>query len=210
MSSSIDEKNKIDKLLFDLNKAILSKKREVKKRLKEFKKNKNLFSELCFCILTANYSASGGIKIQKSISNFSALSEDKLAKKLKRLGHRFPNTRANYIFCAGLKKDEIEKIDNISGSENKREWLVKNILGLGYKEASHFLRNIGYFDVAIIDKHILSILSGYKIINAPKILTRARYIEIENILKKIAESKNMSLGELDLYLWYMKTGKILK
>ncbi|GAJ17855.1 unnamed protein product, partial [marine sediment metagenome] len=29
-----------------------------------------------------------------------------------------------------------------------REWVVKNFKGLGYKEASHFLRNIGYKNFA--------------------------------------------------------------
>jgi len=35
------------------------------------------------------------------------------------------------------------------------EWLVKNLTGLGYKEAGHFLRNIGSGKIAILDRHIL-------------------------------------------------------
>jgi N-glycosylase/DNA lyase len=37
-----------------------------------------------------------------------------------------------------------------------------------------------------------------------------KYLEIENFLMKIAKKLNLSLAELDLYLWYIETGKILK
>ena len=80
------------------------KKSEIKEiidsRIKEFselgKSSINeIFKELCFCLLTANFSAQGGIKIQKEINNgFLTLSETELAKKLSELGHRFPNARA--------------------------------------------------------------------------------------------------------------------
>jgi len=43
-----------------------------------------------------------------------------------------------------------------------------------------------------------------------KSLNKNKYLEAENILKKIAEKTNLSLGELDLYLWYLETGKVLK
>jgi N-glycosylase/DNA lyase len=35
-------------------------------------------------------------------------------------------------------------------------------------------------------------------------------MEIEKILKTIATQTNLTLAELDLYLWYMETGKIFK
>jgi len=37
-----------------------------------------------------------------------------------------------------------------------------------------------------------------------------KYLEIENLLREIAKETNLHLGELDLYLWYMETGKVLK
>ncbi len=37
-----------------------------------------------------------------------------------------------------------------------------------------------------------------------------KYLEIEKKLKKLAEQCSISLGELDLYLWYLETGKVLK
>lgn len=179
----------------------------VRQRIKEFrqlgkKSKKEIFKELCFCIITANYSAAGGIKIQKAIGDgFLTLSEEQLAKRLKELGHRFPNTRAKYIVEARKKINELKL---------NRDWLVKNIKGIGMKEASHFLRNIGFNDYAIIDFHIIDILARNGLIEKPKTLTRKRYIEIENVLRKLAKKLNLTLAELDLYLWYLETGKILK
>ena len=96
-------------------------------------------------------------------------------------------------------------------SKEKREFLVKNIKGLGYKEASHFLRNTGSFDLAILDRHVLNLLveNGF-LKEKPKTLGKKQYLEIEEILGKMSKKLKMTQAELDLYLWYMKTGKILK
>src|SRR3989344_2883919 len=199
------------------------KKSEIKEiidsRIKEFselgKSSINeIFKELCFCLLTANFSAQGGIKIQKEINNgFLTLSEIDLAKKLSELGHRFPNARAKYIFLAREKINGLKKIlESDESNLKKREEIVKNIKGLGMKEASHFLRNIGYKNLAIIDFHIVDLLVKHNLIvkSKSKSLNVKKYLEIENLLKEIAQKTNLSLGELDLYLWYQETGKILK
>ncbi|MFH1424889.1 MAG: N-glycosylase/DNA lyase [archaeon] len=180
---------------------------QISERLQEFKslgkKSSNeIFKELCFCILTANYTAEGGIRIQKEIGDgFLKLSEKQLAKKLKELGHRFPNTRANYIVNARKLKDNLVL---------ERDWLVQNVKGLGMKEASHFLRNIGYENYAIIDFHILDLLAVHGIIEKPKSLSRTRYLEIEAQLKQLADTLGMNLAELDMYLWFCETGTVLK
>lgn len=180
------------------------------KRMKEFSENRNLFSEMCFCILTANYTAEGGIKIQENAGDFAKLSEKETEKLLRKCGHRFPRTRAAYIHLAKRHKPRLCMLAGMKNSSERREWLVKNVKGLGYKEASHFLRNTGYSDVAIIDRHILSVLKEYGIIKPPKTLTKKAYLQIEKTLAKIAEKLSIPLGELDLYMWYMKTGKVLK
>ncbi len=211
-------KTNCDKLISKIKEL---KKGEIKKlidkRLQEFKSiqsksNQEVFKELCFCLLTANFNAERSIMIQKEIGNgFITLKENELAKKLKELGHRFPNTRARYIIKARDYKDNIKDIVfKIKSDKDKRAWLIENIKGLGYKEASHFLRNIGFFDVAIIDFHIVDLLVENKIIKRPKSLTKRKYLEIEEVLREISNSINISLGELDLYLWYLETGKVLK
>ena len=185
-------------------------------RIKEFKEldkesNDELFKELCFCILTANYNAEKSIKIQNEIGEcFLTDSSEELAKKLKNYGHRFPNARAGYISESLKCKDKLKDVIQFHDKQALRDWIVNNVKGLGYKEASHFLRNVGFDDYAIIDFHIIDILVKYDLIERPKTLTKKKYLEIENLLKSLAKKTDLTLAELDLYLWYMETGKVLK
>jgi len=171
-----------------------------------------IFKELCFCIMTANCGAKKCIEVQQRINNgFLAYSEDELKNKFKEFGYRFPNIRAKYIHEARDHLLELERKINSSIDEiDLRDWIVKDIKGLGYKEASHFLRNIGYKNIAIIDFHIIDLLVKHNIIEKPKTLTKKKYLEIEQILKKLGNLLNLDLGRLDLYLWYLETSEILK
>ena len=188
----------------------------IQKRIGEFKElNKKpsdeLFKELCFCILTANFNAGKSIKIQNEIGEcFLNDSVDDLAKKLKNLGHRYPNARAKYISDSRKCKESLKEVIQFNDKKKLREWIVNNVKGLGYKEASHFLRNIGFDDFAIIDFHIVDILVKHDLIKRPKTLTKTKYLEIENLLRTIGKKTDLTLAELDLYLWYLETGKILK
>lgn len=182
---------------------------EVEQRLKEFnfeqKNHHKWFSELCFCLLTANTSAESGIRCQNALDDkFLSLNEIGLSRELKRLKYRFPNKRAQYIRLAQDKCRLLSKVKTMD-SRKAREFLVHNIKGLGMKEASHFLRNTGRKDVAIIDRHILRSL-GYQIRSfSPK-----KYEEIEQDLKRLSDITSTNLAELDLILWTMQTGKVLK
>ncbi|NVM45331.1 MAG: N-glycosylase/DNA lyase [Candidatus Lokiarchaeota archaeon] len=171
-----------------------------------------IFKELCFCVMTANCGAKKCIEVQQRINNgFLTCSEDDLKNKFKEFGYRFPNIRAKYILEARSYLSELENklASNIDGND-LRDWIVKNIKGLGYKEASHFLRNIGYPNYAIIDFHIIDLLVKYNIIEKPKTLTKKKYLEIEIILKEIGDKIDLDLDKLDLYLWYMETNEVLK
>jgi len=190
----------------------------VQSRLSEFKRLREegscaeIFSELSFCILTANFSAEKGISIQKAVGEgFLKLTQEELERILRRMGHRYPEKRAEYIVRNRSLLSEICRIVKKEGSgKEKREWLVKNVYGIGMKEASHFLRNTGHSDVAIIDFHILDLLSRYGVYEKPRSLTKRRYLDIERILEGIARELGIGLDSLDLYLWYMETGKVLK
>ncbi len=189
----------------------------VKKRMEEFEhigrgSNEELFKELSFCLLTANYSAEGGIRIQREIGDgFITLSLDELARELRHLGHRFPRARAEYIVEARRFLPRLREIlSSFDDEKALREWLARNIKGLGFKEASHFLRNIGFENIAIVDFHIVDLLVRYGLIERSRSITKRRYLEIEGILEKIADRANLTLAELDLYLWYIETGKVLK
>jgi N-glycosylase/DNA lyase len=93
-----------------------------------------------------------------------------------------------------------------------REWLVRNIKGLGYKEASHFLRNIGFGDrIAILDRHILRNLVHFDVIQEiPTSMSRSGYMQIEQKMAEFAREIHIPLAHLDLLLWYKETGEIFK
>ncbi len=206
-------------LLKSLRKIISDKEvsRIVLERIKAFeetgKDKERVFSELCFCILTANYSAEGGWRIQKECGEeFFRLDEPQLAERLRKLGYRYPRSRARYIVGARSIYEDVWRILR-SGKDplEIRKWLAENVLGLGFKEASHFLRNIGFKNLAIIDKHVLRALHRHGLIRKiPHRISRTQYLEIEKTLLQVAGELGVSLAELDLYLWYMDTGKILK
>jgi len=104
---------------------------------------------------------------------------------------------------------------NILDSEDAfkiRDRLVKDIKGLGHKEASHFLRNIGLGrDIAILDRHILKNLRKYRAIdNIPSSLTPKTYLEIENKAREFSKKVKIPLEELDLLFWSKETGEIFK
>lgn len=188
----------------------------INQRIREFErlgkeKEDLIFSELCFCLLTANFQAERCILIQKELSrDLLILPEKPLAEKLKKAGHRFWPQRANRIIEARKYKTELYSLIITESGKEIRKWLINNIKGLGMKEASHFLRNIGYKDLAIIDFHIIDLMVKEKLIERPKTITPKRYLEIEKVLNYLAKKVNLNLAELDLYLWYIETGKVLK
>lgn len=187
-------------------------KKIVEKRLREFK-HADWFGELCYCILTANSTARKALEVQEKIGKgFFTLSLPQLQRFLKKIGYRFPNKRAEYIVAARKHAKNLrKKILGCRGSRKAREWLVENIRGLGWKEASHFLRNVGYENIAIIDRHVLNVLKEHKVINRiPKNLNEGKYLEMEKTLERVAEKLGMPLGELDLYLWFKETESVLK
>lgn len=184
-------------------------KRTIDQRMQEFSsipRNFNdLFRELAFCILTAGTSAELGIKTINHLGDtLHNGNEQDIRKKLKEV-YRFHTIRAGYIFHA---REKFRQLD-INHPEI-RIHLVNKIKGIGMKEASHFLRNIGFKDYAIVDFHIVDILVSHGLIEKPKTLTPKKYLEIERVLAELARKTNTSLAELDLYLWYKETGKVLK
>ena len=123
-------------------------------------------------------------------------------------GIRFHENKARYLLELKNKFDDIPF--NLNSIE-LREYLVKNIKGLGYKESSHYLRNIGHKNLAILDRHILSNLKYFGVINdIPVSLSKKQYLEIENKFQEFSKKVNISIDHLDLLFWSMKTGEIFK
>lgn len=197
----------------------------IKSRLDEFKNIRNaagnpeLFRELTFCILAAGTSARMAINSVTALSDILLYGDYNQIKASLKGYYRYPNLRAYHIVYTReyLKHDHNFLIREVLNSfEDKMELrrylaLNKNIMGIGFKEASHFLRNVGFGGFAILDKHIVSIMFQLKLISKDVIpSTQKLYLDMEAKLKKFSEDINISLDELDLLLWSQKTGEILK
>lgn len=198
---------------------------EIRGRLREFEliletgSDEKLWEEMVFCFFTGGCSAKMGLRsIEATRDLLMSGSQPELADALAG-SHRYPNARSKYItFTRGnlfgngrisLKRKLVSFTDPLE----RRDWLVKDpgIKGLGYKEASHYLRNIGYKGYAILDKHVLNCLAELGVIDDPKPpSTRARYLEAEARLKSFARKLRIDPDEMDLVLWSIKTGEILK
>jgi len=189
----------------------------IQQRLNEFrafkdKSNEEWFSELCFCILTANSRAKTALAIQNELGpkGFINKKQSQLVETIKRNKHRFHNNKAKYILEARKYKDIKNFIEGKSETE-ARAWIADNIKGLGYKEASHFLRNTGHFNLAILDRHIINLMFEHNLINSiPKPIKKSDYLSFEKEFIKLAKNLNVSPAELDLNMWYLKAGEVLK
>lgn len=199
-----------------------SKRNEIRKRLKEFetvieKSDKEIFAELSFCLCTPQSKAKFCDIAIKSLQRTSLLYNGRAEELRRYLNVRFGMIKSKRIvkarkfFTKDGKLRIKEKIFSFSSPDKLRMWLVENVDGLGMKEASHFLRNIGLgTGFAILDRHILKNLKRFGVINKIKPLTKKRYLEIERKMKKFAESIGIPMEELDLLLWSNETGEIFK
>ena len=211
--------------LYELKNSYEKKKPEIKKRLEDFKRvwdmsDEDVFVELCFCLLTPQSKAMAADKAIKNLVKknmaFSG-NKEQISRELTNSGVRFHKNKAKYIiearelFTSDGKINIKSKLNNGTADE-KREWIVENVKGLGYKEASHFLRNIGLgFELAILDRHIMENLLKYGVIDEiPECLSRKCYLSLEGKMKKFSKQVNIPLAELDLLFWSEKTGKIFK
>lgn len=185
----------------------------IRQRLLDFTslEEKDIFYELCFCLLTPQ---SKGKLCWERVTKLK--DKDFLKNSFDIYSHihgiRFHNQKikrlhnAKIIFPSIIKRLKEEK-----DAFQLRGWLVENVDGFGYKEASHFLRNIGFRNLAILDRHILRNLKNLNVIaELPTSLTPKRYMDIEDKFRKFSEKAGIHMDELDLLFWSMATGEIFK
>ena len=200
------------------------RKDEIQKRLSEFREvmkwsDEDVFGELAFCLLTPQSSAKvcwdAVTKLKQQTLLFKG-KPNQLEPVLTQV--RFGESKARYIveardmFTNDGKIQIKPRIQSFYNPFELREWLVENVKGLGYKEASHFLRNIGLGEsFAILDRHILRNLANLGVIpEIPVSLTKKRYLEIEERLRRFAAEIGIPMADLDLLLWSKETGWIFK
>ena len=200
------------------------RKEAIQKRLAEFKqvmqwKDEEVFAELCFCLLTPQSSAKVCWEAVTALKERTLLLKGQppeLEPHLRSV--RFSEGKAKYIvearnmFSMDGKLELKSQISSFYNPFELREWLVENVKGLGYKEASHFLRNIGLGEgFAILDRHILRNLNRLGVIpEIPATVTKKRYLEIEEKLRRFATEISIPIADLDLLLWSRETGWIFK
>src|SRR3990170_6741833 len=208
----------------ELHKLYQERRDAIRARLSEFKQvlqrsEEDVFAELCFCLLTPQSSAKTCWDAVTRLRERSLLlkgSQQDIEPVLNSV--RFKDTKARYIVEARalFSKDVAllikPQITSYYNPYELREWLVENVKGLGYKEASHFLRNIGLGEeFAILDRHILRNLARLSVIpENPVSLTKKRYLEIEEKVRRFSKEIGIPMADLDLLLWSKETGWIFK
>ena len=209
----------------DLMKEYNKQRKQIKERLLEFSQvwkepDEKIFEEMCFCFCTPQSNAKTCFSSVDYLARSGMLfkgDQGVISNHLKG-GVRFHNNKSRYIVEArALFTDKFGRLrikERLSHSDPLviREWLVKNIRGFGYKEAGHFLRNIGMGDnLAILDRHILKNLAHYGAIKGvPATLNRKSYLEVEEAFREFSRKVGIPMAELDLLFWSRETGKIFK
>ncbi len=195
----------------------------IEKRLLEFEaigksgNPKLIFPELCFCLLTPQSAAKRADKVIKELVGSGILETAKaeeIAPIIKKHGVRFHNTKARRIEEA--RKHDLNAVLEIARKDEReaREFLVKNVKGMGYKEAGHFLRNVGFGkEIAILDRHILKNMAkegAVKEGEIPKHLSKKDYFALEGKFLEFCKEKGIPPAHMDIVLWARETGEIFK
>lgn len=190
---------------------------KIRQRLEDFTNvpKEKYFYELCFCICTPQSKASSAMAVQMELERLDFLNNEIDPTPILRNNNnyiRFHNQKSNRLTTIrGQWKEIYLLLESNLKAEEKREWLNNNINGIGRKESAHYLRNIGYKDLAILDRHILKHLVTCGVFNEiPNISTKTRYDEVSHEFKIYSQKIGIPLDELDLLFWSEEAGEILK
>ena len=196
-----------------------------KERLKEFKNiwengsNKDIHLELSFCILTPQSKALNAWQAITNLKKDDLIYNGKAEELVEFLNIvRFKNNKSRYLVELRelmTRNGELQPkkiLSEIGDTFEKRKWILKNIKGMGLKEANHVLRNLGFGEnIAILDRHILRNLKALNVIEEiPKSITEKKYYEIEEKMRNYCKFVKIPMDEMDLLLWYKEAGVIFK
>ncbi len=227
-NQNLENQEFASKINKELNEEILGIYRKIKKDISKaisgYKKawrgtEKEVFAEMAFCILTPQSKAKNAWQAITTLVENNLLYEGSAEEIVEYLNIvRFKNNKSRYLveFRDLMTEDEKLQPKKILESKGntfeKRKWILKNVKGMGLKEANHVLRNLGFGEeIAILDRHILRNLQRLNVIEEiPKTLTEKKYYEIEKAMKKYSEYSGIKMDELDLVLWYKEAGEVFK
>lgn len=197
----------------DIAKAIKSYQNTIK-----FSEN-DYFAEIAFCILTPQSKAKNAWSAITKLKENGLLYSGKEEEIVEYLNVvRFKNNKAKYLvelrklMSIDGKLSSKKIITDIESVEEKREFILKNIKGMGLKEAAHVLRNLGFGRyLAILDRHVLKNLFELGVISEiPKTLTKKIYYDIEKKMIEYSKYANIGMDELDLVFWASQAGEVFK
>jgi len=94
-------------------------------------------------------------------------------------------------------------LDACDTPDKTRRLLIRYACGIGPKQASMFLRNVGFYsDFAVLDKHVIEFMRMMAIYDSGKSpATIARYEALESGLKSYANAYEVGMLHLDLAIW---------
>ena len=217
--------SRIDK---EKNEEILKIYKEIKKdietAIKSYKNawkgtEREVFAEVAFCILTPQSKAKNAWKAITNLVENGLLYDGKAEEIVEFLNIvRFKNNKSRYLvklrelMTRNGKLQPKKILSKVEDTFEKRKWILKNVKGMGMKEANHVLRNLGFGEnIAILDRHILRNLKALNVIDEiPKTITEKKYYEIEEKMREYSKYSGIKMDELDLVLWYKEAGEIFK
>jgi N-glycosylase/DNA lyase len=142
-----------------------------------------------------------------SKTSFTRLEEQIISElKHKDIRHRFPYSKARQIahswFAFAQVRDEFDEYLLAFSSERQaRQHVVATFPGLGMKQASMMLRDIGYSNkLAIIDTHILWYFAQSMNLETSGVTTK-QYLELEDRLIQQADRYRVEPNVLDAAIW---------
>lgn len=122
--------------------------------------------------------------------------------------YRFPDSRARQLAATAIEVrrhadglgDLLAGFDEI---ESARGWFIAHASGLGPKQASMFLRNVGAsYDLAVLDRHVINYMMIVGLTADPTPVRRlADYRRDEIILRDHAAGVGLPVGFLDWAVW---------
>jgi len=121
--------------------------------------------------------------------------------------YRFSKTRTGQLAHAREVLAEVPlsaQLGRNGAARQLRQSLVADIPGLGPKQASMFLRNIGRsYDLAILDTHVLRFMDMQELLplDQARIGTMAGYERAEQIVLDYANALGYPAGYLDWAIW---------
>ena len=171
--------------------------------------------ELTFCLCTPQSKAPIAREAVRRLEESGVLHTGNSEQILSYLtGVRFNEKKSQYIVEARDRFSEIyAKVTELKDQPYQlREWLAANVNGMGFKESTHFLRNIGLGEhLAMFDVHLIRAMVDSGLLDkdskeAAGGLAGKKYKELEQTFLSWAKKLGLRPAELDITLWLVGSG----